>query len=151
MDSLRATVGQLFDMHLRPLDVPPVEDQPDRFSYLFVRVGSSTEAFEALGRRVLPRGVGQRRALARALRDLDHELDKHAGRARVALCEQLLGVEHQYAAVLRGGRDTFVTVIGQSSTRAEQLQARGEAEMARRAHQRRRIHGAVSRIRALRP
>jgi signal recognition particle receptor subunit beta len=151
IDSLRATAGRLFDMNLRPIDVPSVEDQPDRFSYLFVRVGSSTEAFEALGLRFLPRGVRQRRALARAIRDLDHELDKHAGRARVALCEQLVGVEQQYAAMLRDELDDFVTVIRQAATRAEQLRALGEAEAARCADQRRRIGAAATRIRVLRP
>src|ERR1019366_2645328 len=149
--SLRATAGRFFDMNLRPIDVPSVEDQPDRFSYLFVRVGSSTEAFEALGLRFLPRGVRQRRALARAIRDLDHELDKHAGRARVALCEQLVGVEQQYAAMLRDELDDFVTAIRQAATRDEQLRALGEAEAARCADQRRRIGAAATRIRVLRP
>lgn len=150
-DSLRATAGRLFDVSLRPIDVPSVEDQPDPFSLLFVRVGSSTEAFEALGRRLLTRGVRHRRALARAIRGLDQELDKHAGRARVALCEQLLGAEHQYAERLRDELDAFVTVIRQCADRAEELRVLGEAEAARRADQRRGIGGAATRIRALRP
>ena len=66
-----------------------LEDEPARFSYLFVRVGSTTEWVDNLARGLLPARVRRRRLVAAALRRIGDELDKHAGRARADLTERL--------------------------------------------------------------
>ena len=70
---------------------PPVhlEEEPARFSYLFLRVGSTTEYYDTLARRLLPARLRRRRILARAEHAVAQELDKHAGRARADIAERL--------------------------------------------------------------
>lgn len=70
---------------------PPVHlaEEPERFTYLFLHVGTTTEYYGALGRRLLPDRVRRRRSLAKAERAVADELDKHAGRARADFAARL--------------------------------------------------------------
>jgi len=66
-----------------------LDNEPDRFTYLFLHVGSTTEYLNALGRRLLPSRVRRSRVVKAAEERIASELDKHAGRARADFAQRL--------------------------------------------------------------
>lgn len=96
--ALTGTVDQLFGVHLPEVALPPVTSQPERFSYLFVRVESPTAPVGHLLAMLLPGRLARRRALQAARRRLLQELDKHAGRARYDIGRRLEGAKQELVA-----------------------------------------------------
>ena len=80
VDSIRGDAADLFAVDFPTLAVPTVSGKQERFFYLFLHVGSSTEGLGRLASRILPAGLVRRRMLANARRQLIREFDKHAGR-----------------------------------------------------------------------
>ena len=80
VNAVRAAAADIFHVELPHLAVPQVAEERERYFYLFLSVGTSTESIDRLLRRLLPPAIVRRRLLERARRHLAGEFDKHAGR-----------------------------------------------------------------------
>lgn len=126
---LRAVASDLFAIHLPDVAVVSVADEVDRFFYLFVYPGTSTETFGRFARRLLPARFVRSRLLARSHRQLADELDKHAGRARADLAERLDAAYRRFAAAMASELDATVDSIVSAAERAEELRGATSAEL----------------------
>jgi len=126
---LRAVAADLFSIHLPDIAVVSVADEVDRFFYLFVYPGTSTESFGRLARRLLPARAVRSRLLERSRRQLADELDKHAGRARADLSERLEAAYQRFAAAMRAELDATIDSIVSAAERAEELRGGAAAEL----------------------
>ena len=114
VDSIRGDAADLFAIDLPTLAVPTVSGEQERFFYLFLHVGSSTEGLGRLASRILPAGLVRRRMLANARRQLIREFDKHAGRARV-------GIWHSVSTARAGHLRRRCTLNSTTRSRASSL------------------------------
>lgn len=121
LDSLRSRAAELFAVELPEVRLPALAEEEDRFFYLFVQVGSSTEPWGRLVRWLLPASVVRRRLLARSRRQLVDEFDKCAGRARHDLTSRLERVRSRFEAALAVEVDVTVDSIVRAAERAESL------------------------------
>jgi hypothetical protein len=126
---LRAVAADLFSIHLPDIAVTSLADEVDRFFYLFVYPGTSTETFGRLARRLLPARTVRSRLLARSRRQLADELDKHAGRARADLAERLDAAYRHFAAAMGAELDATIESIVAAAERAEELRGAAAADM----------------------
>ena len=65
VNAVRAAAADIFQVELPQLAVPQVAEERERYFYLFVHVGTSTESVDRLLRRLLPPGLARRRLLGR--------------------------------------------------------------------------------------
>ncbi len=134
VNTVRAAAADIFQVELPQLAVPEVAEERERYFYLFLHVGSSTESINHALRLLLPHSLLRRRLLERAKSDLTQEFDKHAGRARWDITQRLDAVSRRFenamAAELAGSVETILA----AASRAEEL--RGEAEAGRQEQQR---------------
>jgi hypothetical protein len=84
--AVREAASELFKIDLPRLEIPAVDSERERFFYLFLRVGSSSDFLSSLWVRFLPPTLVRRRALHRAKGELASEFANHAGRDR---CERV--------------------------------------------------------------
>ncbi len=132
VNAVRAAAADIFQVELPQLAVPQVAEERERYFYLFVHVGTSTESVDRLLRRLLPPGLARRRLLGRARRDLAGEFDKHAGRARWDLAQRLDAVRRRFEVAMAAELERSVGTILAATARAEEL--RGMAEVQRHQH-----------------
>jgi small GTP-binding protein len=123
VDAVRNAAGDLLAIKLPVIVVPAVSEERERFFYLFLHVGSSSESLDRVMRRLLPAGVVRRRMLARANDHLVREFDKHAGRARWDLAQRLDGMRRRFEAAMGAELDRTVEAILAAASRAEELRA----------------------------
>jgi small GTP-binding protein len=131
VDAARQAAADLFDVPLPRLEVPLITEQRDRFSFLFVRVGSTTEPLSRAASRMVPGRWARRRALARARAELAAEFDKHAGRARWDLAQRLDAARRELENALRAELDESIDAIVQAAERACQWRTRAEEDRQR--------------------
>ena len=125
---MRAAAADIFQVELPQLAVPRVAEERERYFYLFLHVGSSTESMDRLLRRLLPPAIVRRRLLQRARRDLVAEFDKHAGRARWDLTQRLDAVRQRFEVAMAAELERSVETILAATTRAEELRSMAEVE-----------------------
>ncbi|HUB70531.1 MAG TPA: dynamin family protein [Acidimicrobiales bacterium] len=132
VNAVRAAAADIFQVKLPELTVPQVAEERERYFYLFLHVGSSTENIDRALRRLLPPALRRRRSLERARHDLASEFDKHAGRARWDLTQRLDAVRRRFEVAMAAELERSVTTILEATARAEEL--RSMAELEREAH-----------------
>jgi len=128
VDAARQAAVDLFDVPLPRSEVPQIAQQRDRFSFLFVRVGSTTEPLSRAASRVTPGRWARRRALARARAELASEFDKHAGRARWDLAQRLEAARLELEEAMRLELEGSIDAITQAGQRARQWRNRAEKD-----------------------
>jgi len=128
LNAVRAAAADIFQVELPHVDLPEVAEERERYFYLFLYVGSSTEGVERLLRRLLPAPLARRRLLERARRELAAEFDKHAGRARWDLTQRLGSVRRRFEVAMAAELERSIATVVQAAVRAEQLHALAEAE-----------------------
>ena len=128
VNAVRAAAADIFQVELPQLAVPRVAEERERYFYLFLHVGSSTESMDRLLRRLLPPAIVRRRLLQRARRDLVAEFDKHAGRARWDLTQRLDAVRQRFEVAMAAELERSVETILAATTRAEELRSMAEVE-----------------------
>ena len=121
VDCLRAEASDLFEIRLPEVAVPQVRAEREGFFYLFLRVGSSTEALGRAAHRLLPAALVRRLVLGRARRQLDDEFDKHAGRARYDLTRRLEAACDRFVDAMAAELEATVETIFLAADRAGQL------------------------------
>ena len=149
VDAIRSTAAAQFGASLRPIPVPEVRDEPDRFWYYFHRPElPDARVYRAL-RLALPHGLVRRRLMASASEHLAHELDKHAGRARSDLSRRLDGTHRRFASELVSFVDDVINEIHQATARAD-VQRRELGDLDREvAGRQQRIGAAIAEARHL--
>jgi hypothetical protein len=135
VNAVRTAAADIFQVTLPHVVIPEVAEETERYFYLFLHVGSSTEGFDRLVRRLLPARFVRRRLLQRARHDLAGEFDKHAGRARWDLTQRLEAVRRRFEAAVSEELARSVATVLDATRRAEDLRSALETE--RRDHQRR--------------
>lgn len=133
VDAVRKAASDLFAIELAAMVVPVVGEERERFFYLFLHVGSTSEGLDRVARRLLPAGVVRRRLLARANEQLVREFDKHAGRARWDLTQRLDGVRRRFETAMSAELERTVDAIVAAASRADGLRAATLDELDRRA------------------
>jgi len=128
VNAVRAAAADIFQVELPHLGLPQVAEERERFFYLFLSVGTSTESIDRLLRRLLPPPIVRRRLLERARRDLVGEFDKHAGRARWDLAQRLDAVRRRFEVAMAGELERSVATVLAATARAEELSFMAEAE-----------------------
>lgn len=134
IQALTGVLDELFDVHLPDVDLPPVTSQPDRFSYLFVRVESPTAPVGRLLALVLPGRLARRRAMRAAERRLLQELVKHAGRARYDIAQRMEAVERDLATSMMAEYERTRASLVRAAEEARTLLALTDEERAARDH-----------------
>ncbi|MGH9105262.1 MAG: dynamin family protein [Acidimicrobiales bacterium] len=129
VNAVRAAAADIFQVELPRLTVPQVAEERERYFYLFVHVGTSTESIDRLLRRLLPPPVLRRRLLERARHELAGEFDKHAGRARWDLTQRLDAVRRRFEVAMAAELEHSVDTILAATARAEELRSMAEAEL----------------------
>jgi small GTP-binding protein len=120
LDAVRLAAADLFAIPLPRLKISAVKEEPERFFYLFLHVGSFNEPFGRLLGRVVPDRIARRRALARARVELVREFDKHAGRARFDLTQRLDSVRRDFETAMAAELDDVIDGIFAAAGRAEE-------------------------------
>jgi small GTP-binding protein len=130
VDAARQSAADLFEVPLPWLPLPEIAAQRDRFSFLFVHVGSTTEVFSHGIPRLLPGRWARRAALRRARDELRREFDKHAGRARWDLAQRLEAARFQLEKAMQSELESSIEAIIQAADRARRWheQTRHERE-----------------------
>lgn len=126
--AIRSAASELFTIKLPDLDVPTVTSLRDRFSYLFLHVGSSTELVAEAASVLVPTRIARRRALRSAKTELVGEFDKHAGRAGWDLAQRLEQARQELERSMADQVDAAIAGIEVASARATQRRraVRGE-------------------------
>lgn len=129
---LTVSASDLFRVHLPEVTQPPVTDQRERFSYLFVRVGSPTAPVEGVLHAVLPSKLARRRALHAAQQRMVEEFLKHAGRARYDMAQRVEAAKQALVvSMVAEYEHTRASLVG-AAERARSLLALGDDERAAR-------------------
>ena len=126
VDAARQAAAEVFEVPLPRVGVPELAEQRDRFSFLFVRVGSTTEPLGRAVSRLAPARWARRRALAAAKAELAAELDKHAGRARWDVAQRLDAACLDLEQTLRAELEGSIAAIAEAAERARRWQAQDE-------------------------
>jgi GTP-binding protein EngB required for normal cell division len=120
VDEARLVAARLFDVPLPHLCIPVMSNHSERFSYLFIHVGSTTEPISIALSRLVPSRLARRQALARAQAELGAEFDKHAGRARWDLSQRLEAVRRDSEQAMRAELDQSIEAIAVAAARAQE-------------------------------
>ncbi len=120
LDAARQAATDLFEVPLPTLAVPAIAEQRDRFSFLFIHVGSTTEALSRGVSRLLPVRWARQAALRRARDELHREFDKHAGRARWDLTQRLESARLELEKAMQSELELSIEAILQAADRARQ-------------------------------
>lgn len=128
VNAVRTAAADIFQVALPKLEVPHVAEERERYFYLFLHVGTSTEGIDRLLRRLMPPSAARRRLLQQARRDLVREFDKHAGRARWDLAQRLDAVRRRFEVAMAAELERSVETILIATARAEELRSMAELE-----------------------
>lgn len=127
VDTVRHVAADLFAIDLPPIEIPELTSEPERFTYLFLHLPSTTEPIERLLARLVPGRWRLPRIVRRAAAELAQELDKHAGRARYDLTTRLDATRHHFDTAMTAAIDNTIDCYLAAATRGETLQQRGAA------------------------
>jgi len=127
VDALRQLAASIFEIDLPNLPVPQLEEQQERFFYLFLHIGSAGVSLTPLLRRLLPGNVARRRALTKAQLYLKEEFAKHAGRARWDLTQRAETLRRKFESAMRSEIEGVTASILEAITRAEDLRRVSQA------------------------
>jgi hypothetical protein len=119
VDDARAAAASLFEVSLPTVAIPTLSAKTERFTYLFLQVGSTLDPISDLAARLVPDRVARRRALANARRELTAEFDKHAGRARWDLAQRLDTLRAELTRTMRQELDRSLDTVSEAAARAE--------------------------------
>jgi hypothetical protein len=128
VDDARAAAGRLFDVTLPRVTIPVLSSETERFTYLFLQIGSTLDPVSDLAGRFVPGGVARRRALTAARRELSAEFDKHAGRVRWDLAQRLDQVRRDLIRAMALELDRTLDSVRLAADRAEAWQQLAESE-----------------------
>ena len=131
VDSARDAAASLFDVPLPRLEIPELAEQRDRFSFLFLHVGSVADPLNRAASRLVPERLARRRALAHAGAALVSEFDKHAGRARWDVAQRLEDARLALERAMRDELESSIAAIVEATDRARRWQAEDEEDRAR--------------------
>lgn len=131
VSSVRDAAAELFGVELPRLTIPSVKAQRERFSYLFLQVGSSTDVITGAASRLMPARLARPRALRKAREDLDRELSKHAGRAGWDTAQRLEEAAREMERAMAHEVDTAIQAILDAASRAEQRRRATDEERRR--------------------
>lgn len=145
VNAVRDKASDLLELSLSRRSIPPIEEESEKFSYLFVRVGSTGEMFGRAASRLLPPNVLRRRMMARAEEELARELDKHAGRARWDFAQRLVAVRGRFEQSMRDELHGAIGAILDAADRAQQVRTLTQDEQRRRAEAEEQILAVVDR------
>lgn len=132
-NAVRVAAAGIFDIQLPEVHIPEVAEEKERYFYIFLRVGSTTEGAQRLARRLLPARLQRRRLLDRARAELAAEFDKHAGRARWDLTQRLDAVYRRFEVAMADELERTVEMTLQAASTGEQLRRASEPLRAARA------------------
>lgn len=123
VDAAREAAASLFEVPLPRLEIPQLEEQRDRFSFLFLHVGSTADPLRRAAARFAPARLARRRAVSRAGAELRSEFDKHAGRARWDVAQRLEDARAQLERAMRDELEGSIAAIVEAADRARRWQA----------------------------
>ncbi|MGH8982223.1 MAG: dynamin family protein [Acidimicrobiales bacterium] len=126
VDSAREAAVALFEVPLPRHEIPELAEQRDRFSFLFVRIGSMVDPLHRAALRVVPEPTARRRAVVRAEAELASEFDKHAGRARWDIAQRLEDARRELERAMHDALSGSIDAIVQATERARRWQAEDE-------------------------
>ncbi|MCL4313067.1 MAG: dynamin family protein [Actinobacteria bacterium] len=127
VDALRQLAASIFEVTVPSLPVPQLEEEQERFFYLFLHIGSAGITLTPLLRRLLPGEVARRRALTKAQLYLKEEFAKHAGRARWDLTQRAETLRRKFESTMRSEVEGVTASILEAITRAEDLRSASQA------------------------
>lgn len=128
--AIRAAAGDLFTVPLLPLDIPPVASERERFFYLFLRVGSSSDLITTAAGRLMPVRLARPRALKKARNDLAQEFAKHAGRTAWDFDQNLHDAARKLERAMEDEMEARTQAIHQAAARADQRRHAAETRKA---------------------
>jgi len=140
VDDARAAASSLFEVRLPTVVIPTLSAETERFTYLFLQVGSTLDPVSDLAARLVPDRVARRRALANARRELTAEFDKHAGRARWDLTQRLDTLRGDLMRAMRQELERSLDTVSEAAIRAEDWRTLAEDERSARAEATERLH-----------
>jgi len=149
VDDARAAAASLFEVTLPTVVIPTLSAETERFTYLFLQIGSTLDPVNDLAGRLVPDRVARRRALARGRRELTAEFDKHAGRARWDLTQRLDKLRAELTRTMRQELDRSLDTVSEAAARAEEWQGLAEDERSARAEAIERLHRLADRLVAM--
>jgi small GTP-binding protein len=120
VSSVRDAAAELFRVELPRLTIPSVKAQRERFFYLFLQVGSSTDIITGAASRLMPARLARPRAVRRAREELARELSKHAGRAGWDTAQRLEEATRALERAMEHEVDKSIEAILDAASRAEQ-------------------------------
>jgi hypothetical protein len=129
--AVRSAASDLFDVELPPFDIPPLSEEEDLFSFLFLRVGSSTDLLTGAAARLVPARFAGRRLVLNADKQLDDEIAKHAGRAGWDLSQRLSSAMTSLNSAMTHEIDVTVAEVERAARRADERREAGLAEQER--------------------
>jgi GTP-binding protein EngB required for normal cell division len=132
-NAVRAAAAGIFQIDLPEVRIPEVAEEKERYFYIFVHVGSSTEGAERMARRLLPGAFQRQRLLGHARTELAAEFDKHAGRARWDMSQRLDAVRRRFEVAMADELERTVQMTLEAANRGEELRRAGEPERLARA------------------
>ena len=132
MDDVHQLAAQLFEVPLPAPPIPEIAEQRQRFTYLFIEVGSVTEPLARLLFRLLPYSWARRVALQRAKRSLVDEFDKHAGRTRWDLAQRVEEAGATVEGAMSSELDRSISAVLDSAARARRMAEDGRGAKAHR-------------------
>jgi hypothetical protein len=133
VDDARSAAASLFEVTLPTVVIPTLSAETERFTYLFLQVGSTLDPVSDLAARLVPDRVARRRALANARRGLTAEFDKHAGRARWDLTQRLDTLRGELKRAMRQELDRSLDMVSEAAALAEEWQRLAADERSTRA------------------
>jgi len=149
VDDARAAAASLFEVTLPTVVIPTLSAETERFTYLFLQVGSTLDPVSNLAGRLVPDRIARRRALAGARRELTAEFDKHAGRARWDLTQRLDKLRAELTGNMRQELDRSLDTVSEAAGRAEDWQKLAEDDRSARAEEIERLHRLAERLVAM--
>ena len=129
--AVRSAASDLFAVELPPFEMPPLSEEEDLFSYLFLRVGSSTDLLTGAAARLLPARFAWRRLVLSAEKQLDDEIAKHAGRAGWDLSQRLSSAMSALNSAMTHEIDVTVAEVERAARRADERREASLAEQER--------------------
>jgi hypothetical protein len=140
INEVRGLAGELFNVPLRTIRIPAIDNEAEQFSYLFLHVGTTTESIDRAISRVVPDRIARARAMQRAQDALAGEFDKHVGRARWDLAQRIdrarCCIETALRAEMDDAIDAIICAARQVTSRREagaEFARQDEAQLARQA------------------
>lgn len=133
VSSVRDAAAELFRVELPRLTIPSVQAQRERFFYLFLQVGRSTDIITGAASRLMPARVARPRAVRRAREELGRELSKHAGRAGWDMAQRLEEATRALEQAMEHEVDNSIRAILDAASRAEQRRRATDEERRRQA------------------